>query len=1175
MREKLKDLAAPRFDRKKLFIASAIVLITLAGCSKGDNKPEEPKPPVIVEPGDEEKDKDVVNYETKVVPFKTVTEKSTTHEVGYKVTKQEGVDGEAKLTFTNGELTDEEVTKKPVDKIVVVGVKSEGKVTKNVSIPYGKVTKEDSSMEKGQKRVVAGKKGTKVETYNVVKHDGKVVKETLLNSEVKTKAVDEITYVGTKAVVRTKNEKTNENIPFETVVLTSEYLTQKEVLVAEGSNGTYEITTAVTTTDGKVTNKTQVDKVMVKKPVAKVVVVKGDKTSPELTLQDWSNNVKAEPKVEVSYDKTKTTDFKEVKVKGQTGVMRNSGIEIIYKGKTIDNHYNKPETLVELINQKETRGTIVYEAKKLFTDAVIPNQSETYYIPGYKGADIVTKGSTGIITSEYLIHLYDGVENNSKLDKNMGYITDRELIEDVITKMPVADVTLVSEDKKTEFMEAYTGVVAKNIDTVTPFKTESVEDEAGKSRFKGDDVVVVEGVEGLDRVVEFKLTVNGKDIVLRNDKVTVTKPVDKYISLGQLEEVIYSEESAIPFEVNNVKDKQLLPVDDKRVTVVDVDGKEGIYETVYRKVILHGVEVEAPVVQPESGVKLAPVTQEERTSFYLSVEVVDEASNPRPVPFKVVETESFEKPFDTPNRVDVVGVDGIEEDIFRTVYGIDENGKDSNPISSESVGSEVTTQPVTQEETRYEGSKEITETYHGTTGYTTRHEDDESFRLLVGQSEVKVKGVDGKYAQDYKVRVFRDGTYDGDAYDHAEKVYSVDTVEEVILDGVAIWTNELTKVNTLDKPEAVIKLNDKKSEFAKDEVKAGKTGTRTEFYRNKLDSRTQDIIATESTKDDVIVAPVADEINRGSLSLDKTHENSLSGKDTSYMTSYEEKAHFAEFGFNSTADAVNKGLGKAGFYGKLNSKNKNQKLQDMAQKMAMDMENVSYPYLDTNLGGLDIGVYVWAQPAASNDIQVAETGSLIATDIASSKPKLAEELYGIGVAHHNNTIYTVLVVTHRNNIDYSNFQETKDVFKGSFNADGSRVFGYDLGVINNSVLKGFNGVSKEITDSSVFEETITQKPMSLNPVFNNGIKNKTLGNYTDHFTHGKPLEHSPLIGYQMAESLSKIAYRDAGTPFAIGAMSNYHSHGLTSFAIEEIATHSFLYGDSIITIVGGFPAIAR
>ena len=235
--------------------------------------------------------------ETQPIPFKTVKQDDATLDKGVEKEKTAGVEGVKTITYKakfkeNKEVANtrtkvkEEVTKQPVNKVVLVGTKPvvtevEKEFTETEAVPFETVKEEDATLDKGvEKEKTAGVEGVKTITYKAKFKDGKEVENTRtkVKEEVTKQPVNKVVLVGTKPVV-TEVEKEfteTEAVPFETVKeedATLDKGVEKEKTA--GVEGVKTITYKAKFKDGKeVENtRTKVKEEVTKQPVNKVVLV--------------------------------------------------------------------------------------------------------------------------------------------------------------------------------------------------------------------------------------------------------------------------------------------------------------------------------------------------------------------------------------------------------------------------------------------------------------------------------------------------------------------------------------------------------------------------------------------------------------------------------------------------------------------------------------------------------------------------------------------------------------------------------------------------------------------------------------------------------------------------------------------------------------------------------------
>ncbi|MGX7080114.1 G5 domain-containing protein, partial [Gemella parahaemolysans] len=155
--------------------------------------------------------------ETEAVPFETVKEEDATLDKGVEKEKTAGEAGEKTITykakFKDGKEVEntrtkvkEEVTKQPVNKVVLVGTKPvvtevEKEFTETEAVPFETVKEEDATLDKGvEKEKTAGEAGEKIITYKAKFKDGKEVENTRtkVKEEVTKQPVNKVVLVGTK-----------------------------------------------------------------------------------------------------------------------------------------------------------------------------------------------------------------------------------------------------------------------------------------------------------------------------------------------------------------------------------------------------------------------------------------------------------------------------------------------------------------------------------------------------------------------------------------------------------------------------------------------------------------------------------------------------------------------------------------------------------------------------------------------------------------------------------------------------------------------------------------------------------------------------------------------------------------------------------------------------------------
>ena len=223
--------------------------------------------------------------DTVAIPFETEVREVDSYGTEERVI-QEGVNGSKVVTTTihtekgvevSREVTGEEITKAPVNKIVEVGKANLAtkEVKETEAITFKKVTRNNPDMLEGETKVVQqGKDGVRTYTYKVELKDGVEVSRQLVGEEITTSAVDEITEVGTKS--RTQTQLRSEHESIEPTIIERNnpnmYLDEMKV-VQEGSNGVLEITFEDTYEDGKLVGTKEIKREVKVKPVDRIIEV--------------------------------------------------------------------------------------------------------------------------------------------------------------------------------------------------------------------------------------------------------------------------------------------------------------------------------------------------------------------------------------------------------------------------------------------------------------------------------------------------------------------------------------------------------------------------------------------------------------------------------------------------------------------------------------------------------------------------------------------------------------------------------------------------------------------------------------------------------------------------------------------------------------------------------------
>ena len=427
-----KNILINRYNKVLEFAGKSSEKVPLVG-----GEGNKPIPPVATEVEKE-------FTETQPIPFKTVKQDDATLDKGVEKEKTAGVEGVKTITYKakfkeNKEVANtrtkvkEEVTKQPVNKVVLVGTKPvvtevEKEFTETEAVPFETVKEEDATLDKGvEKEKTAGEAGEKTITYKAKFKDGKEVENTRtkVKEEVTKQPVNKVVLVGTKPVV-TEVEKEfteTEAVPFETVKeedATLDKGVEKEKTAGEAGEKT--ITYKAKFKDGKeVENtRTKVKEEVTKQPVNKVVLVGtkektivpgGTEITPtpdfkpvprekfSVTPEEGVQNlVEEKPKLDIATEEIPFSVEKRYNNKLEKGVQRE--IASGEKGK------RKVFSKVEIIDGKERTTVVSTEIEKEAKNQILeigtldPKSNTTRNEENSKVKDINKDGKTESIKSK-------------------------------------------------------------------------------------------------------------------------------------------------------------------------------------------------------------------------------------------------------------------------------------------------------------------------------------------------------------------------------------------------------------------------------------------------------------------------------------------------------------------------------------------------------------------------------------------------------------------------------------------------------------------------------------------------------------------------------------------------------------------------------------------------------
>ena len=162
---------------------------------------------------DKTENKKVTVKET--IKYATKEEKDPTLKQGERKTKQRGANGEKEIiyeetykdgVFISKKKIGENITKKPVDEIILVGTKADKeptvttkRVTVKETIKYATKEEKDPTLKQGERKTKQqGTNGEKEIIYEETYKDGVLVSKKKISENITKKPVDEIILVGTK-----------------------------------------------------------------------------------------------------------------------------------------------------------------------------------------------------------------------------------------------------------------------------------------------------------------------------------------------------------------------------------------------------------------------------------------------------------------------------------------------------------------------------------------------------------------------------------------------------------------------------------------------------------------------------------------------------------------------------------------------------------------------------------------------------------------------------------------------------------------------------------------------------------------------------------------------------------------------------------------------------------------
>ncbi|WP_313125987.1 G5 domain-containing protein [Proteiniclasticum ruminis] len=346
-------------------------------------------------PVEETTTKDIVT--SQEIPFETIRVKSDKVPKGTEMTSQEGKSGKKesthRVTYKNGkevarEVLKEQVVLSPVSKIITVGTGSVNipkpatpppapvfkykNVTDSEVIPFQTVRVNDSTIDKGKEVVSTfGKNGTREIVTQITYSDGVEVSRRVVSNQITVQPANQVILVGSKItastpVITKKTETKTETVSFKTTRVNDPNMEKgKEVLSNGGMNGSMEIITEITYSDGKEISRREISRKIVSEPLDCVIIV-GTKEN----VQDSSK-----PLITYSeYTETDVVPFEGKEIpddtmfKGETKVVTAgvNGVRTIVTRKTFtDGRLTKEEVISDTITKQPVTQVIHYGTKEV------------------------------------------------------------------------------------------------------------------------------------------------------------------------------------------------------------------------------------------------------------------------------------------------------------------------------------------------------------------------------------------------------------------------------------------------------------------------------------------------------------------------------------------------------------------------------------------------------------------------------------------------------------------------------------------------------------------------------------------------------------------------------------------------------------------------------------------
>ncbi|MGX7091251.1 G5 domain-containing protein [Hutsoniella sourekii] len=762
---------------------------------------------------------------TNIIPFETEVEIDPTLAPNEVKEVQPGVNGETKTTvtqtITNGvagekQVSEPETTKKPVNRKIKVGAKSEGKHSHTESVPFKVEVQVDKSLKPGEYRIEKpGTPGSKTTTWKI--ENSKVVGDPTVET---TPAADALVLVGDKAFTGDISHTTTEGTPFKVEIVERDDLPKGTTQVhQEGQPGSITRTYKQHIDNGQPQGEMAEDETARQVTEAKPhIIYVGTKPLKGSTTVTTTNKKPFD--VEIKYDNTKPIGFVE-ETGGQPGEESTSTDVTATDGNLTTGNSTTTETAAPVkkvitVGTKDYTGEFTHE----YTNT-IPFETEVTIDPSLKPNEIVEdqKGINGVTKTTVTQSFTNGTLGEKKVSEP--------------TEVTKAQNRKIRIGSMTEGTHTHTEDI--------PFDYEVKYDpniEAGKYEIE------VAGEKGTRTT---KWTIKNSE-VQGNPEVTETQPTNAIIKVGNKDftgTVTHTDKKEIPFEVEIVENPNLL-VGTKNVKQ---QGEAGEKEVTYTQAIKNG-QADGELKTTENQTK-APKKH-----------IIEVGTKP-------VEGNTHEVNEDVSVEIEYVTDENLEKGKVET--GDLVPGKVTSKLVNKIVDGKVVTEEVKEVTPAKQIIKVGAKDFTGTVTHEVKEEVPYTVRIVEdttmkpGTSRVEIQGKPGSKTTKYSQDVVN-GQASGDM--KSEVIATTDPTEHVIHVGTAPVEN--SKNLSEEVPAEVEYVYDEtkdKGKVEKGEYTPGKVETK---VVNKYDPKTGEITTTEEK----VVTPAKQKIIVGTKDFtgEFTHE---------------------------------------------------------------------------------------------------------------------------------------------------------------------------------------------------------------------------------------------------------------------------------------------------------------